>query len=158
MEGPRKIYFGGWGALEALFQPPPPWRGGLQGSLFFPCFSSIFHDKTTGTVTVTVTVSLQGEGGGGLLLWLSADLIPPPPISKLEPKFSDICIEEIGLWPLEPLFATPTPSEFGGGGGASKGPARPQVKSSPAQVGTWAQSKLARNRTPPYTPLAMVSK
>ena len=60
-------------------------------------------------------------GGGGLLPWSSAVLIhpcPPPPISKLEQTVSDICIEEISLWPLVPLFTTPSKG--------SKGPTAPK--------------------------------
>ena len=60
----------------------------------------------------------HSQGGGGpLVVSHSNTSLPPPPpssISKLEPKFSDICIEEISLWPLEALSATPHP-EFGGG-------------------------------------------
>ena len=108
----QKIYLGGgWGALGAPFPPPPPLEGGSNGWLsFFHIFHAYSMTKPLALCrSVTVTVSLPGAGGGGgrLLLWLSAVLIPPPQISKLEPKFSDICIENINLWPLEPLFAAP---------------------------------------------------
>ena len=63
---------GGCGALRALFKPPPPSGGGLQGPApFFPCFSCIFHDKTAGTVTVCPChcpcpcVTPKRGGGGG---------------------------------------------------------------------------------------------
>ena len=64
-------------------------------------------------LTVMVTASPPGGegpgGGGGLLLWLPAVLIhpcPPLPHKQIGAKISDTCIEEISLWPLEPLFTT----------------------------------------------------
>ena len=113
---PKRLFGGGMGPLALLFQPNPPGpplEGGSKGWL--PCFSCIFYDKPLALsqsvlVTVPVTVPLQCEG---LLLWLSAVLIhpcpPPHPISKLEPKISDICIEDISVWPLEPLSEAPPP-------------------------------------------------
>ena len=70
------------------------------------------------------------RAGGAPPLVVGRSTTSPPPIRKLGPKFSDICTEEISVWPLEPRSADPPIPEFGGG---SKGPARPQVKSSPAQ-------------------------
>ena len=129
---PGNLLFGGGGGLGAPFRnPPPPTEGGLQGpALFFPCFSCMIHDKTTGTVShscqchchCTVTVSLQG--GRGLLQSSFAVLIHPcpPPRPPRPPtphahkqvgaKFSDDCIEETILWPLQPLFTTPSRVKF----------------------------------------------
>ena len=78
---PKKFILGG--GLEPLFQPLPR-GGGLQGpALFFPCFSCIFHDKTTGTVTVCPCPRhcpcVTPRGGRGLLLCFSAVLIHPCP-------------------------------------------------------------------------------
>ena len=46
----------------------------------------------------------------------------PPPISKMEQKISDICIEEISLWPL--LTTPPPPCIWGG----LQGPRPPSSK------------------------------
>ena len=54
--------------------------------------------------------------------------LPPNPLEIVEAKISGICIEEISLWPLEPLSTTPPP-EFAG---APRVPLPPPVKVSPA--------------------------
>ena len=66
IQGSRKIYLGGWGALVAPF-PKPPLEGGSKGRL---SFFHVFHAFMTKplalsqSVTVTVTVTLGGGGGG----------------------------------------------------------------------------------------------
>ena len=101
---------GGGGGLE----------GGSKGRL--SCFHVFHAYPMTKPLALSQSLSLchSKGGGGGVLLRLSAVLIhplrpPPHPISKLEPKLSDICIEEISLWPLEPLSASPPPMNLGGG-------------------------------------------
>ena len=68
----------------------------------------------------------------------TTSLPPPPPpshpLSKLQPKFSDICIEEIGLWPSEPLSAAPPPPPQSLQG--LQGPPPPKVTFPPALVPT----------------------
>ena len=67
LQGSRKLYLGGGGRLEPLFQPPL--EGGSKGRLsFFHVFHAYPMTKPLAvsqsvTVTVTVTVSLQGGGG-----------------------------------------------------------------------------------------------
>ena len=112
----KNLRLEGGGGLAA----PPPRRGGYKGRL---SFSNVFHAismtnplalSQSVTVIVTVTVSLRGGGGG-----LSAVPIHPP----LQ-KHSDIGIEEIRVWPLEPLSATPPSLNLGGRGGL-QGPRPP---------------------------------
>ena len=117
-----KNLFGGVGGVgrRAPFPtPPPPPEGGSKGRV--SCFR-VFHASSMTKplalsqslpVTVTVTVSLQNGGGAPptVVSHSNTSLPPPPPpphpISKLESRFSDICIEEMSLWPLQPLSATP---------------------------------------------------
>ena len=79
-DGLPKILFEGVGA--------PLERSSKGQSLRFPCFSCIFHDKTTGTVTVTVTitvtvaVSLQEGWSCGYQPFQYIPAPPPPPPNK----------------------------------------------------------------------------
>ena len=119
---PENVLGGGGGGLEPLFQPPPPPGGGSKGWLaVFHVFHAYAMQKAlsqsvtvtvTVTVIVTVTVSLRG-GGGGPPTVVSCSNKSPLPIGKLAHKVSDLCIAEISVWPLQPLFTTPR-TEAGG--------------------------------------------
>ena len=103
-----KFIWGSGGAFKPPFHPPPPPRVSFFHVFHGYSMTKLLALSPSVPVPVTLYVSLQGRGG--VLLWFSAFLIhPPPPISKLEPKISDICIEKISLWPLEPLSAMPPP-------------------------------------------------
>ena len=114
MVGLPKFLFGGVGGPLRPFSNPHHWKG-APTAIFFPCFSCMFQDKTTGTVTVCHchchSHCITPKGGGGLLLVVvgrsNTSLPPPPPRKQVGAKMSDICFEEISLWPLEPLFTPP---------------------------------------------------
>ena len=137
---PAKFISGGGGPLESPCQPPPLWRG-LQGlALFFQCLSCVFPISTTPSPkskrapcnkSKTPKASVFTEephnvpafpatrmAGGGVVPCGHA--LPPPP-EIVGGQISGISIEEISLWPLEPLSA-PSPPQICGG---SKGPPPP---------------------------------
>ena len=118
---PEKLIWGGGEPWSPFANPPPQlWRGAPGAGSLFPCFSCISHAKTSGTVTVChrhrrchcrchcVTPKGGGRAPPSVVSRFNTSLTPPHlPEANGSQNFQTFCVEEISLWPLEPLFATP---------------------------------------------------
>ena len=86
-----------------------------------------FHRRTL-SLTESQRSGFSGDGNGAGVGWVvpCEHALPPPPPEIVEGKISDICIEEISVWPLEPHSATPLSLNLQG----LQGPPSPPSKKS----------------------------
>ena len=147
--GSRKIHLGGGGLLEPLFHTPPLEGAPRAGSLFSTSFvhiSNLHNPQVKGPNATRARHQRQAFSLKSLTesqrsgktfrhfrrpeqgVVPCEHALPPPALEVVGGKISGICIEEIRLWPLEPLSATPRPNLRGLQGP----PFPPQVKFPPA--------------------------
>ena len=153
---PKNLLGGGVGPWSPFPSPPPPLGAPRDSSLFPMLFmhlhtpppqskrppcnksktpkASVFteepHRITTFRQNFPAHSRISGDWNGVCVcvcVCVPCEHAPPPPLQIVGGKISGICIEEISLWPLEPLSAPPSPQICGG----SKLPPPPEVKFSP---------------------------